>query len=54
MAASASAPAAAAAAATLHEFDVWVCGSCIVLGESGADVPLKLFARACSFGFLRL
>ena len=45
------APASASAAAgattdALHEFDVWKCGSCIVLDESGADVPLKLFARA--------
>ena len=40
-----AAAACAAAEATLHEFDVWRCGSCIVLDENGADIPLKLFAR---------
>lgn len=28
-----------------HQFDVWKCGSCIVLDENGAEVTLKLFAR---------
>jgi hypothetical protein len=40
-----------ASAATIerHEFDVWKCGSCVLLDESGEDVPLKLFARESDF-----
>lgn len=48
MAASPSASSAAAAAdagASTYQCDVWHCGSCVVLDDTGADIEVKLFAR---------